>query len=268
MHHRKRSRSPSLAKIAPSLSDTIPANHDHRRSLPQLRSWQHRRGTRAPHSASCAPRSSHRTSFPRGRHWPRPACPGSRVAEAGLHNVRFTQSDVNQIVSDKPFDAAVGRFILQFLPEPVTVLRSLAGLVRPGGVLSFQEVSYAPFLLLCSHLPLWSAAASLIHETIQRSGAHTEIGLAQFRFFQEAGLPVPTMRMEMLLGSDPDFTRWIYDLLCSLRPQIQRLNLSVDKLGNFATLPERLQAEVAASKTVVPFVALVGAWSRKPDNQA
>jgi ubiquinone/menaquinone biosynthesis C-methylase UbiE len=192
----------------------------------------------------------------------------SRVAEAGLHNVKFTQSDVNQIVVDKPFDAAVGRFILQFLPDPVTVLRSLAGLVRPGGVLSFQEVSYSPFLLLSSHLRLWSAAASLLHETIQRSGAHTEIGLAQFRFFQEAGLPVPAMRMEILLGSDPDFTRWTYDLLCSLRPQIQQLRLSLDKLGDFDTLPARLQAEVAASKTVVPFVALVGAWSRKPENQA
>jgi hypothetical protein len=74
--------------------------------------------------------------------------------------------------------------------------------------------------------------------------------------------------MEILLGSDPDFTRWTYDLLCSLRPQIQQLRLSLDKLGDFDTLPARLQAEVAASKTVVPFVALVGAWSRKPENQA
>src|SRR2546430_15193283 len=36
----------------------------------------------------------------------------ARVAEAGLRNVSFTQSDVNQIQSSKPFDAAVGRFIL------------------------------------------------------------------------------------------------------------------------------------------------------------
>jgi ubiquinone/menaquinone biosynthesis C-methylase UbiE len=188
----------------------------------------------------------------------------SRVAEAGLLNVSFTQSDVNQIASDKPFDAAVGRFILQFLPDPLAVLRSLSGLVRPGGVLAFQEVSYAPFLLLSGHLPLWSAAASLLHETIRRSGAHTEIGLALHRIFQEAGLAAPTMLMEVLLGSDPDFTRWIYDLLCSVRPQIQQMNLSLDKLGVFDTLPARLQAEVAASKTVVPFVALVAAWSRKP----
>jgi hypothetical protein len=33
----------------------------------------------------------------------------ARVAEAGLRNVSFTQTDVNQIVTDKPFDAAVGR---------------------------------------------------------------------------------------------------------------------------------------------------------------
>src|SRR6266851_437611 len=39
----------------------------------------------------------------------------ARVVEAGLHNVSFTQSDVNQIAHDKPFDAAVGRFILEFL---------------------------------------------------------------------------------------------------------------------------------------------------------
>jgi len=188
----------------------------------------------------------------------------SRVSEAGLHNVTLTQSDANQVASDRPFDAAVGRFILQFLPDPVAVLRSLSHLVRPGGVLAFQEVSYAPFLLLSAHLSLWSAAASLLHEAISRSGAKTEIGLALHRIFQEARLPPPAMRMEMLLGSDPDFTRWIYDLLCSLRPQIQQQNLSLEPLGDFATLPERLQAEVAASRTVVPFVALVGAWSRKP----
>jgi hypothetical protein len=103
-----------------------------------------------------------------------------------------------------------------------------------------------------------------VHETLKRSGANTEIGLALHRIFQEAGLPPPTMRMEVLLGSDPGFTRWIYDLLCSLQPQIQQLNLPIDTLGDFDTLPERLQAEVAASRTVVPFVALVGAWSHRP----
>jgi SAM-dependent methyltransferase len=192
----------------------------------------------------------------------------ARVADAALHNVSFTQADVSQVADDKPFDAAVGRFILEFVPDPCAVLRALSKLVRPGGVLVFHEPSYAPLLLLSAHLPLWSATVSLVHETLRRSGAHTEIGLELHRIFQEAGLPAPNMRMEVLLGSDPDFTRWIYDLLCSLRPQVQQQNLSLEALGEFDTLPARLQSEVTSSKTVVPFVGLVGAWSRRPTNAA
>jgi SAM-dependent methyltransferase len=187
----------------------------------------------------------------------------ARVAEAGLRNVSFTEADVNQIANDKPFDAAVGRFILEFLPDPLAALRSVSRSVRPGGVLAFHEPCYAPFLLLSAHLPLWSASVSLIHQTLVRSGANTEIGLDLHRIFLEAGLPGPAMRMEILLGSDADFTSWTHDLLCSLRPQIQQHNLSLEPLGDFATLRERLQAEVAASKTVVPFVALVGVWCHR-----
>jgi ubiquinone/menaquinone biosynthesis C-methylase UbiE len=62
----------------------------------------------------------------------------ARLTEAGLCNVSFTQSDAAQIPRDKSFDAAVGRYILCFLPDPVAVLRSLSQLVRPGGVLAFQ----------------------------------------------------------------------------------------------------------------------------------
>src|SRR5215469_14182330 len=38
----------------------------------------------------------------------------ARIAAAGLRNVSFIQGDVGEIASDQPFDAAVGRLILQF----------------------------------------------------------------------------------------------------------------------------------------------------------
>jgi ubiquinone/menaquinone biosynthesis C-methylase UbiE len=188
----------------------------------------------------------------------------ARVAEAGLRNVTFTQTDVNQIVSDKPFDAAVGRFILMFLPDPVSVLRSLSKLVCPGGVLAFQEPSWVPFLAFGARLALWSRVLSSIHEIFERSGVNSEMGPALYRIFQEVGLPAPTMHMETPLGSDADFTRLIYDLVGSLRPLAQQHNVSLETLGDLDTLPDRIQAEVATSNTVVSFVPLVGAWSRKP----
>jgi len=188
----------------------------------------------------------------------------ARVADARLSHVTFIECDASQVQCAQPFDAVVGRFILQFLPDPLSVVRRLGQVVRPGGIIAFQEVSYTPFLALSARLPLWSAVASIVHETIRRCGADTEIGLALHQVFQQAGFTTPAMRMEILLGSDPGFTRWIYDLLCSLRPQIHEHGACLEPLGDFNTLPQRLQVEVATAHTVVPFVALVGAWSRRP----
>ena len=97
-------------------------------------------------------------------------CSDARM-EAGLRNVSFTQCDVSQISGGKSFDAAVGRFILMWLPDPISVLRSVSQKVRPGGVVAFQEPYWSPLLALVAPLSLWSATASLIHETFRRWGS-------------------------------------------------------------------------------------------------
>src|SRR5713101_10149597 len=157
----------------------------------------------------------------------------ARVAAAGLRNVSFLNVDVNNIVTDRPFDAVVGRFILMFLPDPIFVLRSVSRLVRPGGVLAFQEPSWIPMLALGDRLPLWSCVLRSIHETLLRSGANPEMGLALYTLFQEAGLPAPNMHLEIPLGSDPGFIQIISDVLCSLRPLAHKHGVSLQELGDF-----------------------------------
>jgi ubiquinone/menaquinone biosynthesis C-methylase UbiE len=187
----------------------------------------------------------------------------ARVTEAGFHNVTFNESGVDEILDEKSFDAAVGRFILMYLPDPVATLRSISQVVRPGGVFVFQEPDWLPVLAHLAKLPLWFATASLIDKTMRASANH-DMGTELYNTFVKAGLPEPTVRMEVPLGKEPYLAQWYYDTLCSLRPQIEQLHLSTDSLGSLDTLVQRLQAEVAESKTVACWFASVGAWCRKP----
>jgi len=131
----------------------------------------------------------------------------ARIEATGLCNVSFIQGDVGEIASDQLFDAAVGRLILQFLPDPIGVLRSVYRLVRPGGVLVFQEPLLASLFALGARLPLWSQVHRVIRETFLRCGVNPETGLTLHRIFQDVGLPAPIMHLEMPLGSDADLVR-------------------------------------------------------------
>ena len=186
----------------------------------------------------------------------------ARAKKAGYDNISFVQSDINAVPPNKSFDAVVGRFILQFVPNPADVLRSVARLLKPGGIVAFQEPSFAAFLHVGPQLPLWSAAITLICESGRRAGVNVEMGFALNKVFQEAGLPAPRMSMDMALGSDRDFTGWVYDLIRTLLPRIQEFNLSMEALGDVDTLRERLHQEIASAKAVVGILPLVGAWSR------
>ena len=186
----------------------------------------------------------------------------ARVAEAGLRNVEFIQCDAAQLPDSTLYDGAVGRFILMWVDDPVSVLRGLSRMVRPGGVIAFQEPYWIPLLTLLAPLPLWSAAASVIHAAFRRAGARPELGPALYQTFLDAGLPGPTMRLEMLVGRSGDLAQWFGDILQTLCSEDDQRDPRVRELGALGTLQERLHAEVAASNAIAAWPAYVGAWCR------
>jgi hypothetical protein len=99
-----------------------------------------------------------------------------------------------------------------FLPNPGAILRSLSEVIRPGGVLAFQEASFANFLERAASLPLWALGGALAQETFKRSGTITDMEPVLPRIFREAGLSVVSTKTEILAGAE----EWLADILHSL----------------------------------------------------
>jgi ubiquinone/menaquinone biosynthesis C-methylase UbiE len=188
-----------------------------------------------------------------------------RVAKAGISNVRFIEADVAHVPSSEPYDAVVGRLILQYVPDPGAVVTSLAALVRPGGAMAFQDVWPNSLLPLNAHLPLRAKCAALIFRAFERSGAHIDMELVLFRAFKEAGLPAPNIRIEVPVGGDPNIVEWLYDLFAVLLPRMRRDELDAAEIGDLDTLRSRLEAERIAANSFGACVGLVSVWSQKPD---
>src|SRR6516164_4957910 len=186
----------------------------------------------------------------------------SRVAEAQLRNVSFVEADVGQVASSKPFDAVVGRLILEYVSDPASVLRSLSNLVHSGGIIFFQDCYWAPLLQLTARLPLWAKSASLIYRAFERSGANINMEHLLYRAFLDAGLPTPKMVIEIPVGDSPDVRRWVYDIFCTLYPQMHEHNLSTSEIGDLESLLSRLEAELDRTKSFAACCGLIGAWSQ------
>jgi ubiquinone/menaquinone biosynthesis C-methylase UbiE len=66
-----------------------------------------------------------------------------RIKAAVLSNVVFRQGDPAEMTFDQPFDAVVGRYVLQFMADPAASLARLAKHLRPGGVIVFHELDWS-----------------------------------------------------------------------------------------------------------------------------
>jgi ubiquinone/menaquinone biosynthesis C-methylase UbiE len=63
-----------------------------------------------------------------------------RAREQGFENVSFSRCDIGE-VSDTlgTFDAIIGRRVLMYQPDSMAAVAKLAHLLRPGGLVAFQE---------------------------------------------------------------------------------------------------------------------------------
>ena len=193
-----------------------------------------------------------------------------RVRALGLTNVEFVEGDVRDLDFGEPFDAAVGRFVLMYVADPVEVLRRVASHVRPGGVVAFQEYNLADGALSHPHAALWERTYDLIQGTLRRAGTEMEMGLKMYLDFVAAGLPAPAMWAERLVGGGPEYSGYGYiaAVVRSLLPIAEQLGVASAEEVGIETLHERLRDEVVALGGVVALPSIAGVWTRKTTSEA
>ena len=126
---------------------------------------------------------------------------------------------------DRPFDAVLGRYVLQHQPDPATMLRQLAGHLRPGGLIVFQEIDWSGVASV-PPVPTYELCRDRVMETLRLSGSERHMGTRLYSAFLGAGLPVPTMRLEALIGGGPnslDRLTHMAELVTTLLPEMERL---------------------------------------------
>lgn len=60
--------------------------------------------------------------------------------DSGVANIVFRAEDIRNLVEEPRYDVVYARFLLTHLADPANMLRQLASLVRPGGVLAVEDI--------------------------------------------------------------------------------------------------------------------------------
>jgi len=191
----------------------------------------------------------------------------ARAAATGWDNVTFHEGDVRTLTLDDVFDAAVGRWILMYLPDPAAMLRHLATRVRRGGILAFHENDFTYPPATFPPTPLDDSLREWLTPRPGSSrGPEFQMGTKLFRTFLEAGLPAPELRVEAPAGGGPDWPGYEYleETARSILPSL-RETTGVDPASvDVDTLADRLRAQVVERKGIHMLPLMFGAWARTP----
>jgi SAM-dependent methyltransferase len=189
----------------------------------------------------------------------------SRATAHSLENVAFLEGDPAAMSFDRPFDAVIGRYVLQFQKDPVAVLRNVTAHVRPKGLIVFQENDWAG-LASFPPVPTFEQVCQWASATMRRHGTETHMGTKLHGTFVGAGLGSPTMRLEAPVGGTPANLTWLKrfrELIATLLPEMERLGVATAGQVDIETLVERISDEAARTNSVIIGHFSVGAWARR-----
>lgn len=186
----------------------------------------------------------------------------TRAADAGLGNVSFQQATLPDVQLDGPVDALIGRLILVHLADPAEIVRKLTELVRPGGVVTFQELSSWNARSI-PETPLVTQAYRWVADTLRARGRNPAVGL--HRVLRAAGFDRVGAAMEIPTGDTKFQIPYLMSgTINSMLPLIEAAGVATRAEIDIDTLADRIIAEVEESDALLWPPELTGVWARVP----
>jgi SAM-dependent methyltransferase len=185
-----------------------------------------------------------------------------RAGASGADWLSFETADLHSLPAGEPFDAVIGRFILMYLTDPASSLRTLAGFLKPGGVLAFIELDVMQGGAI-PELPLLSRCISWIVATYRQAGIEPNMGSKLYAAFRQAGLQ-PNLVGSSRIEGGPDAVAYDFaaQTVRSLLPWMTQFGIATSEEVDIDTLAQRLRAAALAGDHCIFLPRIVGAWAR------
>ncbi len=188
----------------------------------------------------------------------------SRAIEGHLALPTFVQSGLLDVpASLGTFDAVVGRRVLMYQSDTVVAATALGRLLRPGGVMVFQEHDTTMVPASLDGFALHRQAQGWLREMIAREGADLHIGFHLHGILSKAGLAVENVRAECIVQT-PDKAYALGYIIRACLPRIITLGVATADEVDIDTLQQRLDEERTQSEGIYIGDVMFGAWARKP----
>ena len=186
-----------------------------------------------------------------------------RATQRGV-DVSFIEGDAAHMEFAEPFDAVVGRYVLQFQNDPGALRKKLARYVRPGGVIVFHELDWRgaasfPTVETFRQCSSWGMAA------LAHSGTEFGMGAKLHQSFHSAGLGSPKMLLEALIGGGSQaapIVAVMAGIIRTLLPAIVRAGAATEDQVDIDTLADRMQREVDAAQALLIGSHQMAGWVR------
>jgi SAM-dependent methyltransferase len=187
------------------------------------------------------------------------------AAEVGASNVEFRAANVFELAEEigeiASFDLVYSRFLLTHLRDSQRALRSMTGMLRPGGIIAIEDIDFSGHFSYPDCPALWDYVR-LYTATSARTGGDANIGPRLPILLLEAGMEDVSVRVSQPAGVTDEAKLINPITMESVAERTVAEGLATSE--EVGRIVRELYAAVADPQMVMSIARIVQAWARKP----